>query len=141
MARLTKIHRQQASPSVGLLGLCPLRDEVGEDLGLDGLSWTRLENRTGKSRHGRHRRPSKPTVNRLIRKTGKTEKHRENQREQERNRFGVLPDRIVGSCFRPGKFPREIPYSWATTLQFSPRILSRSSPTTRTPSPRTRPRA
>jgi hypothetical protein len=26
----------------GLLGLCPLRDEVGEDPGLDGLSWTEL---------------------------------------------------------------------------------------------------
>jgi hypothetical protein len=27
----------------GLLGLCPLRDEVCEDLGLDGLSWTELK--------------------------------------------------------------------------------------------------
>jgi hypothetical protein len=26
----------------GLLGLCPLRDEIGEDLGLDGVSWTKL---------------------------------------------------------------------------------------------------
>jgi hypothetical protein len=27
----------------GLLGLCPLRDEVCEDLGLDGLSWIKLK--------------------------------------------------------------------------------------------------
>jgi hypothetical protein len=26
-----------------LLGLRPLRDEIGEDLGLDGLSWSKLE--------------------------------------------------------------------------------------------------
>jgi hypothetical protein len=26
-----------------LLGLCPLRDEVYKDLGLDGLSWTELK--------------------------------------------------------------------------------------------------
>jgi hypothetical protein len=26
-----------------LLGLCPLRDEIGEDLGLDGLPWEKLE--------------------------------------------------------------------------------------------------
>jgi hypothetical protein len=26
-----------------LLGLCPFRDEVCEDLGLDGLSWTELK--------------------------------------------------------------------------------------------------
>jgi hypothetical protein len=27
----------------GLLGLCPFRDKVCEDLGLDGLSWTELK--------------------------------------------------------------------------------------------------
>jgi hypothetical protein len=27
----------------GLLGLCPLRDKVGENLGLDGLSWAELK--------------------------------------------------------------------------------------------------
>jgi hypothetical protein len=27
----------------GLLGLCPLRDEVCKDLGLDGLTWVELE--------------------------------------------------------------------------------------------------
>jgi hypothetical protein len=27
----------------GLLGLCPLGDKIGEDLGLDGLSWVELE--------------------------------------------------------------------------------------------------
>jgi hypothetical protein len=26
-----------------LLGLCPLRDEIGEDLGLEGLPWTELK--------------------------------------------------------------------------------------------------
>jgi hypothetical protein len=28
---------------LGLLGLCPLRDEIGEDLGLDGLPWAELK--------------------------------------------------------------------------------------------------
>jgi hypothetical protein len=27
----------------GLLGLCPLEDETGEDLGLDGLPWAELK--------------------------------------------------------------------------------------------------
>jgi hypothetical protein len=27
----------------GLLGRCPLGDEISEDLGLDGLSWAELE--------------------------------------------------------------------------------------------------
>jgi hypothetical protein len=27
----------------GLLGLCPVRDEIGEDLGLDGLPWAELK--------------------------------------------------------------------------------------------------
>jgi hypothetical protein len=27
----------------GLLGLCPLRDEISEDLGLDGLPWAELK--------------------------------------------------------------------------------------------------
>jgi hypothetical protein len=28
---------------MGLLGLCPFRDEICEDLVLDGLSWTELK--------------------------------------------------------------------------------------------------
>jgi hypothetical protein len=27
----------------GLLGLCPLGNEIGEDLGLDGLPWVELK--------------------------------------------------------------------------------------------------
>jgi hypothetical protein len=27
----------------GLLGLCPLRNEIGKDLGLDGLPWAELK--------------------------------------------------------------------------------------------------
>jgi hypothetical protein len=27
----------------GLLGLCPLRDEIGKDLGLDGMPWAEFK--------------------------------------------------------------------------------------------------